>query len=378
MKVNFIPLLAVLAFLLPSLGHATTPRTADFEKRLSETFDINANGRVNLENRYGEIKVVTWSQPRVKIDVLIRVQARNEDDFKKVLERIDVSLRGGGSSVSATTTVGSGGSNSWWSFITGNNSSNDFKIYYTVSMPATVGLDVDAKYCDVELPNLSGPTVLNVGYGDLVAGKLTASSELDVSYGSARIEQLGGGSRVKLRYSEGTFRNTDGDLTYDGRYSEVRFGTVGGVLRLDVGYEEIEVESATEIYLNGSYNELAAERVGRAHLDGNYTEFRLGTVTKSLEVDGSYGDVEVGTLSAGFDRIDIDVSYTDVQIDVDNAAGYTLDLSARYGDIDVPTADLSPRDIRSEGSSESVRGTKAGTGRGTIKISTSYGDIEIY
>ena len=377
MKANFIPLLAVLAFLLPSLAH-TTPRTADFEKRLSETFAINANGRVNLENRYGEIKVVTWSQPRVRIDVLIRAQARNEADFQKILERIDVSLRGGGSSVSATTTVGSGGSNSWWNFFTGNDSSNDFKIYYTVSMPTTVGLDVDAKYCDVELPNLSGPTVLNVGYGDLVAGKLTARSELDVSYGSARIEQLGGGSQVKLRYSEGTFRNADGDLTYDGRYSEVRFGAVGGVLRLDVGYEEIEVESAGEIYLDGSYNELAVERVGRAHLDGNYTEFRLGTVTKSLEVDGSYGDVEVGSLSAGFDRIDIDVSYTDVQIDVDNAAGYTLDLSARYGDIDVPTGDLSPRDIRSEGSSESVRGTKAGTGRGTIKISTNYGDIEIY
>ena len=378
MKANFISLLALLAVLLPNLGHTAPRRTADFEKRLSETFDINVNGRVNLTNRYGEIKVVTWSQPRVKIDVLIRAEARNEDEFQKVLERIDVSLRGGGSSVSATTTVGSGGSNSWWNFFTGNDSSNDFKIYYTVSMPATAGLDVDAKYCDVELPNLSGPTVLNVGYGDLVAGKLTAQSETNVSYGSARIEQLGGSSRVKLRYSEGTFRNTSGDLTYDGRYSEVRFGTVAGVLRLDVGYEEIEVASASEVYLTGSYNELAVDRVDRAYLDGNYTEFRLGTITKSLEVDGSYGDVEVGTLSAGFDRIDIDVSYTDVQIDIDNAAGYTLDLNARYGDIDVPTADLSPRDIRSEGSTESVKGTKAGTGRGTIKISTNYGDIEIY
>ena len=377
MKANFIPLLSLLFCLLPHLAKATAPPVADFEKRLSETFAISSNGRVNLENRYGEIKVVTWSQPQVKIDVLIKVQARSEDDFQKVLERIDVSLRGGGNSVSATTTIGSGNSSSWWGFITGTNSSNDFKIYYTVSLPATVSLDVDAKYCDVELPNLTGPTVLDVAYGDLVAGKLTNSSEMEISYGSARVEQLGANSLVKLRYSEGSFRNT-GDLRYDGRYSEVRFGTVHGVLRLDVGYEEIDVESATEVYLDGNYNELAVERVDRIHLNGNYTEFHLGTVTKSLEVDASYGDVEVGTLPAGFELVNIRASYTDVQIDVANDAGYTLDLRARYGDIDAPTADLSPRNTSNESNTKSVKGTKAGSGKGVIRVETNYGDIKIY
>ncbi|CAH1002487.1 hypothetical protein LEM8419_03366 [Neolewinella maritima] len=377
MKANFILLLAVVAFLLPGRAYATTVPLTDFEKRLSETFDISSDGRVSLDNRYGEIKVVTWSQPRVKIDVLIKVQASDKDEFEKVLERIDVSLRGGGNSVSATTTIGSGNNNSWWSFITGGNSNDDFKIYYTVTMPATVRLDVEAKYCDVELPSLSGATVLNVGYGDLVAGKLTAATEMSISYGSARVEQVGTNSLVKLRYSEGSFRNA-GELRYDGRYSEVRFGTVRGVLRLDVGYEEIDVQSATEIRLNGNYNELSVERVDRVYLDGNYTEFELGTVTQVLEVDASYGDVEVGSLLAGFDHVDIRASYTDVQIDVANEAGYTLDLSARYGDIDAPTGELSPRNVANESNTESVKGTKKGSGSGLIKVTTNYGDIEVY
>ncbi len=245
MNFKLITLLCLVALLLPGLAPAA-PLAADYEKRLSETFPIGRDGRVRLDNRYGEIKVVTWMQPQVKIDVLIRVDARSESDFQDVLERIDVRLSGGGNQVSAVTSISSssGRGGSWWSYLLGGgNTSDDYKIYYTVTVPESVRLEVAAKYCDVELPNLSGETTLDVAYGDLVAGRLSKSSRVDVSYGSARIEQVGNQSTVKLRYSEGNIRKA-GDLTYDGRYSEVRFGQVG-VLRLDVGYEEVDVESAT-------------------------------------------------------------------------------------------------------------------------------------
>ena len=373
MKVN---LLSLLAFLLPLLAAAGSPATV-FEKKISESFPIRGDGSVRLENRYGEIKVNTWNESRVSVDVLIRVNARDKSAFEQVLERIDVSLSGGNNAVSAVTSVNdsrSGGS--WWNLITGGGGSDDFKIYYTVNLPASVKLDVNARYCDVELPNLTGETRLDVGYGDLVAGRLTGRGLLDVSYGSARVERLGADSEVKLRYSEGTIRNA-GDLRYDGRYSEVRLGTVG-VLRLDVGYEEVDVQKATTVYLTGNYNDLNVEETDAVYLSGNYTDFNIGSVTYAAEVEGNYGDIRIDRLAAGFDHIDIRVSYSDVQIDVDDDAGYTLDLSARYGDIDVPTDRLSPRDVGKDGSNEHVRGTQPGKGNGRIKIATSYGDIELY
>ncbi len=378
MKSNLITLLCLAALLLPGFATAGAP-VADFEKRLSETFSMGRDGRVRLDNRYGEIKVVTWNQPQVKVDVLIRVNARSEDDFKQVLERIDVRLSGSNNLVSAVTSISTSGGRggSWWNYLfDGGGSTDDFKIYFTVTLPESVTLEVAAKYCDVELPNLTGETFLDVAYGDLAAGRLTKASQVEVSYGSARIEQVGDKSSVKLRYSEGTFRKA-GDLTYDGRYSEVRFGQVG-VLRLDVGYEEVDVESATAVYLEGNYNDLSVGRVAEAYLNGSYTDFNLGTVTRVLEMDGNYGDLEVASLTAGFQRVKIRASYTDVQVNVDDSAGYTLDLSTRYGDIDAPTSNLSPRNVGSDNGTEYVRGTKAGTGSGTIKITTNYGDIELY
>ena len=375
MKAKLLSLL-ILAIGSLSLGAADWP-PADFEKKISETFSIREDGRVRLDNRYGEIKVSTWNESRVKIDVLIRVDASNEDEFNEVLDRIDVALSGGSNSVSAVTTINSNRrSDSWWSLLTGGSNSSDFKIYYDVTLPASVNLEVAARYCDVQLPSLTGETYLDVGYGDLVAGRLSNRTDMDISYGSARVERVGDNSRVKFRYSDGSIRNA-GDLSYDGRYSELRFGTVG-VLRLDVGYDEIEVEAADEVYLDGNYNELSVERVGAVYLDGNYTDINLGTVNRSVRFDGNYGDLQIKRLASGFELVKIDASYSDIEIDVDDDAGFILDLRARYGDIDAPTNALSPRNVGSEDSSEYVKGTKSGTGNGRIEISTNYGDIEIY
>lgn len=377
MKAKLSILIALLGLLLPYSVSASALPTKVYEKRLSETYPIEPDGRVKLENSYGEITVVTWNQPRVKIDVLIRVDARSEDDFQEVLERIEVAFRGGSNSVAAVTTVGNSNSGSWWKIITGGfTSSNDFKIYFTVNMPATVQLETSARYCDVTLPDLSGTIMLDVGYGDLVAGRLTGRNEIDISYGAARIEEIGTESTLKFRYSEGSVRRA-GKLRYDGRYSEVRFGRVGD-LTLQVGYDEIEVESAREVRLNGNYNDLSIDLAEAVYLEGNYTDFELGTITRVLEIDGNYGDVEVDDLRAGFERVNIRVSYSDVRIDVAPDAGYTLDLSARYGDIDVPREEISPRNSSSESSTDRFTGTKAGKGNGTIKIVTNYGDIEIY
>ncbi|PPK85106.1 putative adhesin [Neolewinella xylanilytica] len=374
MKANLLTLL----LLATVLGLRATDRPpADFEKKITETFAIGNDGRVRLDNRYGEIRVTTWSQSKVKIDVLIQVDARDQDEFEDVLDRIDVALSGGGNSVSAVTSISSNRrSDSWWSLLTGGSSSSDFKIYYDVTLPASVTLEVDARYCDVQLPSLTGETFLDVGYGDLVAGRLSNRTEMKISYGSARVERIGDNSTVNFRYSDGSIRNAE-DVSYDGRYSEVRFGTVG-VLRLDVGYDEVQVEAAEEVHLEGNYNELAVKQATTVSIYGSYTDINLGTITRAVQFDGNYGDLKVNRLVAGFESVRIKASYSDIQIDVDQEAGLILDLQARYGDITAPIDALSPRNIGSEGTSEYVKGTKPGTGNGRIEISTNYGDIDIY
>lgn len=390
MNFNFITsLLPLMAFVLPvTLGAASHPPTPDqdFEKTFSETFSVNGNGDVRLTNRYGDIRVETWDRDEVKIDVRVKVSADDQDDADRTFDRIEISFSGGANTATATTSIGSSSGKSKgiirslldgeWPSWEGMGGSNDFKVHYTVKMPASANLETEAKYCDVMLPDLSGNNRLTVGYGDLVAGDLTGRNEISVSYGSARIDQLGENSSLRVRYCDGNNVRKAADLRYDGRYSETEIGTVDR-LRVDAGYDEVEVRQAREIRFDGNYNELKVERVERIFLDGNYSDVEINEVTKELEVDASYGDLEIDRLGSGFERVYIRTNYIDVDLDIDDDAGYEIELRTRYGSIDFSGQNVSVSRDKS-GSSQSLIGSKKGKGSGRVDISTSYGDIDVH
>lgn len=357
----------------------------DYEKTFSETFNVDGSGDVRLTNRYGDIRVETWDRDQVKIDVRVIVSASNQTDANRTFDRIEISFSGGANSATAITSIGANSRKNkgiisslldgeWPSWDMGS-SANDFKVHYTVRMPASASLETDAKYCDVNLPDLSGNNRLTVGYGNLVAGDLTGRSEVNVSYGSARIDQLGANSTFRVRYCDGNTIRKAADLRYDGRYSETEIGTVDR-LTVDAGYEEIEVDRAGEIRFAGNYNDLNVEVVDRLFFDGNYCDVAVGKITRELEVDASYGDIEVQEVTAGFERIYLRVNYIDVELDIADNAGYTVDLRSRYGNINFNAPNASVNRDKS-GSSQSVTGKKPGQGNGKVDISTSYGDIDI-
>lgn len=385
----------ILSLLLPALLLVQLPLFAnntpllsqqrqDFEKTFSESFAVDGSGSVHLENRYGEIKVETWDRDEVKVDVRVKVSARDKEAANRIFDRIEVNFSGSNNHASVSTIIGDNNKKSksiltkildgdFWNN-TGGNSSNDFRIYYRVQMPRSADLETEAKYCDVELPDLSGDTDLKVGYGDLVSGDLDGRNEISISYGSARIGTLGQESTFRIRYSEGSIQGAQ-DLRYDGRYSETRIGPTKH-LNIDAGYEEIDVESAQELRMDGSYNELSIERVGRLFIDGNYNDFTIERIDKELEVDAAYGDLRIDGLSANFDRVYVRTRYIDVDIDVDSDAGFDMELRTRYGGVSYPN-NAKNTHSQKDGNSRYVKGTVPGTGKGTINISTNYGDINI-
>lgn len=359
-------------------GPDWVPPVQDYEKKFSETYNVNSQGSVRLENRYGEINVETWEQNQVRIDVRIKVTANSQDKANQTFDRITIDFTGGANRATATTNIGN--SNDGTSFFGrvlkgdwswDSNNSGDFKIYYTVKMPASATLETIAKYCDVRLPNLSGNNTTTVAYGDLVAGKLSGSNDVQISYGSIRTDELGKMSKIRLRYSEATVRKAD-VLTYDGRYSEAEIGTVSRI-RIDAGYEDIEIEEAGDVYIRGNYNDIEINTVGSLDVDGNYSDYSLKRVTKSIKASSGYGDIDIEEIGPNFESIEISTRYADVSLGMPNGRGYDVDINTRYGDISVRgRGDLKRNE---EGSSESVKGKVHGTGTGFVNVTTSYGDV---
>ena len=389
MNYNIFLILPLLLALFQSVGLQAAPDWAiastisprqDFERKFSQTYDVNGSGSVRLDNRYGEINVETWTQNKVQIDVRVKVTASSQDKANEVFDRVTIDFTGGGNRATATTSIGNstGGTSFFGRLLSGDwswndSSSNDYKIYYSVKMPAATTLETVAKYCDVRLPALSGDNTTTVGYGDLVAGKLTGSNTVEISYGSIRAEELGKMSSLRQRYSEATIRKAD-RLKYDGRYSELTLNSAN-VVTLDVGYEEVDIERAQKITINGNYNDVEIGTVDVFEFDGSYTGYSIDKVNTSITGETNYGDVDVDELGGGFSKVYIRTRYADVSLGMPIGRGYDVDISTRYGDIGFRGDGQLNRS--SEGSSEYLKGKVSGSGQGMVDISTSYGDVSL-
>jgi len=103
-KLLSVLLIAALFWIPP----ASAIGKKEFSKVIEEEFDISAEGRVALENKYGQVTVNTWERNHIELKVSILVNARSEESAQKVFDRIDIHIDNTSSSLNVQTEIGEG------------------------------------------------------------------------------------------------------------------------------------------------------------------------------------------------------------------------------------------------------------------------------
>src|SRR6056300_141937 len=105
--------LLILSLIVPSIIYAN-----DFEgrytreKKLSKSYNVNSDAKLQVENKYGNIEISPWDRDEISIEVVIRVTGNSESKVEDKLDDIDIEFSGNKSLVYAKTHIES--SNSWF------------------------------------------------------------------------------------------------------------------------------------------------------------------------------------------------------------------------------------------------------------------------
>ena len=375
-KLSF-PLLAALCCALPVQAFSDSNLRRDFVRTIDKSFPLDANGQVELDNRYGSIDVIPWDKEEVAIQVRIEVKADDEEEANEFFDRININFSNSSTYVSATTEIGAN-DKSWWDRLwewdwSWNNGNNDYKIRYRVQMPRQAALDLKMSYGNANVRPIAGKVMADVAYGDLRLDGVDNSASVEVSYGKGTIGKVRDRLDVEVRYSELSVDEA-GDTELDTRYSEIRLTQVGA-LRIDSRYDDYWVERAGRVDVDGGYSDFRFTEVGGLTAESNYSDYRLQRVSGRIDIDTDYGDVEIESVSAGFNEIRIRGAYSDCDIRLDAGVGYDLNAKVSYGDINYPS-NLNTTLLDTEGTSEEVRGNANGGGN-AIEVRLSYGDLRV-
>ncbi len=355
-----------LLLILPVLGFAGT-KGQEVERKISRQFTTQANGYLQISNKYGNIDVVIGASNQIKIDVVIKAEASSINKAQEAVDRVNITFEESANRVSARTEIGNNsGWNSW--FDSGNT---NIKINYTVMVPADIFLELANKYGNIYVETTSRDLRIDLDYGDIRLGNINAKLSLDMSYSDGTVSDLKDGM-LYLSYSDLEMKDV-GSLQVDMKYSDL---VMGSAKRLKVlsSYAHLHGNIVDEVTYSGKYDDLYFEKVATIEAESAYSGMKVNGLSTKGRFDMRYGDLKVGDIGQGFTRLDINTSYTGVVLEFDEAASFSIDALNNYCDIRHHGLKVT-EDIQKAGST-TLKASR-GTGGGLVMARMNYGELSI-
>lgn len=347
----------------------------EFTKKIEKTFDISANGKVDLSNRYGQVTVKTWDQNKVEIVVLIKVNSKSEEDAESTFDRIDIEFSNSSNYVSAATHIESkSSSGGWTSWFTGggNYSSDDYSIHYTVQMPASNDLAVANKYGNTTVEDIDGNADMTIKYGNIDMGNVGGDFSLSLGYGNASLGNSGN-SDVTIKYSNLKMKNTK-DLRIESKYSKMKIEEALDI-RSQTKYDSYSLGRIRSLRNQGKYDHFDIEYLEDLEIETKYTDVEVEHLKQSADVIMSHGGLTVRELEDGFRDVRLEGKYTDFKIEV--SGDFTLDGQSSYGGIRYPN-EMEIHIDKEKSNDHQVEGYRGSKNGGIIKARLEYGHLKVY
>lgn len=203
-------------------------------KNYSKSYNVNAKDKLEIDNLYGKISVNTWTRNEIKVDVQVRVAAKDEADAKKLLDKVSINNSKVGSKVSFKTNIAK---DNVWALLSGSNKNiyRRIEINYNIFMPTRNALDISNQWGIIELPDFEGKVVINCSYTNLIAQSLSNTAEIHINNGNAKIAKLKM-SDLNISYGNLNLGSAD-NLTAVVNFSSAKIGKINssGVINMLYG-----------------------------------------------------------------------------------------------------------------------------------------------
>ena len=354
---------------------STTPGSINFEqkgktefkKNITKEFNITANGDVSLINKYGKIDLKTWNQNKVKIDVTITVDARNQSDADDIFERIKINFSNGSDFVNAETLIESTKKSYW------GDGKGELKIDYVVNMPKTCNLNLSNKYGHTNIAEIDGKAIIDVKYGDLQMDGVNNDSKITLGYGNGTIVKVKH-AEVDVKYSK-IYINQASDVDVISKYSKVYIDEASDV-KSSSKYDSYRLGSLEELRNEGKYDNFQIENISMINATSKYSDFEVDKLKKEGAFALEYGNVIIGALLKNFTALRLDGKYTDFKVTTESGTNFALDVVTQYADVKYPS-DMEITHEYEKHSKHEVQGYKGSSNASPIKVRVNYGDVKI-
>jgi len=305
---NTFKLLFIL-FLIP-LTIAATGKKGKYTKNkiINKEFKVNKNATLKVDNRYGNIDIVTWNENRISIKVTITTSGNNEEKVQKKLEQINVEFDASSSNVSAKTIIDKISSWKMWR----NNSNVNMQINYLIKMPITNNVVLTNDYGTINLDKLEGTSTINCDYGSINIGELRNSD-----------------NTINIDYTNNSFIDFMKDGKINADYSTLSVDRSGST-KLNADYSHITFGQVSNLNYNCDYGSLKIEDSENVSGVSDYMHNSIGKLRGTGDFNIEYGSLKIKEISKNFKSLKVVSSYTHLKFGLENATSFNFSAQLSY------------------------------------------------
>ncbi|MBN2173542.1 MAG: hypothetical protein JW731_05390 [Bacteroidales bacterium] len=280
----------------------------EFTKTVNKSFDINKDAMLKVTNKFGKIQCTNWDKNVIAVDVTITVEASSQEKANRYFDKIRIEIEGGRDNVTATTELDDN---------VFDKMNNELSIDYLISMPKSVNIDLDNKF------------------GDIILDEVSGNSNIDLSYGNIKCKRLTGSKNIlEIKFSEGYIGYiNDGEL--DLKYSELDIDEVNR-LNAESKFSDFEIGKADVITLESGYDDDMIGSVRDLDIEASFSDVEVRRLDERLVVDFDYGELKVKEIGSEFSLVEIVNSFAGANIGFEPDASYRLVATVKMGDFNYP------------------------------------------
>ncbi|MGB2685803.1 MAG: hypothetical protein WBC43_12395 [Olleya sp.] len=325
------------------------------QKTLKKEYTVTKNATLKIDNKYGNLDIVTWTGNTIAIEVKITTNGNDLDEVQSRLDEIDVEFSGTSNYVSAETLIGKKKKSSWWNW--SNNNDVNMKINYVVKMPITNHVDLSNDYGNITLGTLEGRAEISCDYGKITTKELLADNNvINFDYTNNSYFEYIKSGKINADYSGFTVAKTK-DLT------------------IVADYTKSLIEIAENVNYNCDYGSLRVNKLNSISGNGDYLTVVLGDVYKNVTLNADYGSIKIGKMTKNAGDINIESDYVGIKIGIDPEYAFDFDIKLEYGSLTgEDDFEINTKSIKHSDKYYSGYHNKSNSGN-LIKINSEYGSV---
>ncbi|MGQ1948279.1 hypothetical protein ACT3CD_14380 [Geofilum sp. OHC36d9] len=350
-------ILCFVAGLLPT-STALSQQIKDTRKE-TRIYEYTPGVTVQISNKYGTVKVQTWNQDSIKLEVTRTITHASQEEINKLKNNITINFTSTQSILNAETLFESTG-NKWLQSIKEAtnmaNAGSHSRIDYLLTVPAKTNISITNKYGDIILPSLKGRIMVNLSNGNFQAQTLSGWTDLTLAFGSAIVDHLNNGI-IKTNFT---------DLSLAGTHN----------LLIESRSSDISIEEAGTLEVNSRRDQLQIGKASTIKGTTYFSHFSCRQLSDECHLNLTYGELSSMGIDASAKECVIIANTCSLNLQMNQPTAYTMLLKQTKGERNLP---ITLQETDSKPTIQDVQKFyfKAKTGGPELKINIQNGNLKI-